>query len=47
MKPSQKHPKQWAIMAGSHGDLYGSAALVVIGIALLVLAPARQSTVAA
>lgn len=29
--------------ASMRGDLYGSAALIIIGVALLVLAPARQS----
>jgi hypothetical protein len=33
--------------ASMRGDLYGSAALVVIGVALLVLAAAKQSAVAA
>jgi hypothetical protein len=33
--------------ASMRGDLYGSAALVVIGVALLVLTPAKQSAVAA
>jgi hypothetical protein len=33
--------------ASMRGDLYGSAVLVVIGVALLVLTPAKQSAVAA
>jgi hypothetical protein len=33
--------------ASMRGDLYGSTVLVVIGVALLVLAPGKQSAVAA
>jgi fucose permease len=41
------HAAVMAVMAlqkaGYRGDLWGSAALVIIGVALVVLAPAKQS----
>jgi hypothetical protein len=42
------HAAVMAVMAAQNadyrGDLWGSAALVIIGVALIVLAPAKQSS---